>query len=257
MEQGAAVSGNPTSALRLWCAYPDDLLDAKAAYACLALLSDEERARWQRYRAEHGQREYLATHALARTALSHYRPVLPQDWRFTANSYGKPALTPDCGLRFNLSNTAGLAVCLVADAPVEVGVDVEAQARAAQIAEVARKVFSAAERAQLDALSGAAKLDRCLSLWTLKEAYVKARGIGMTLPLRGISFLFGDAGSVRLELDAELEDDAARWQYRLLDHAGHRIAYVAEASGPADVEIWESCPPSANPVRLSPKQTGV
>lgn len=256
MEKTATVDGNRTGALRLWFAYPDDLLDAKAADACLALLSKEERARWKRYRVEHSRREYLATHALARTALSQYGSVAPQDWHFTANAHGKPALSPDCGLRFNLSNTTGLAVCLVADAPAEVGVDVEAHARAAQIAGVAQRVFSAAERAQLDALRGSARLDRGLSLWTLKEAYVKARGIGMTLPLRGISFLFNDSGEVQLELDAELEDDAERWRYRLLNHASHRIALVVEGRRlHDDLEIWESRPPSAKPVRLAPLQS--
>lgn len=255
METACAMSGNKKSALQLWCAYPDDLLDAGAAEACMALLSEEEHARRKRFRFKHSQREYLATHSLARTALSQHRPVAPQDWRFRANAHGKPALTPDCGLRFNLSNTAGLAICLVADAPVEVGVDVEAHTRAPQICDVAYKVFSTAERAQLDALSDAARLDRCLSLWTLKEAYVKARGIGMTLPLRGISFLFDPAGAVRLILGAELEDDASRWHFRSLDHAGHRIAVMAEETSVEDLEMWEFRSPVARPIR--PQAEGV
>lgn len=245
MESDSPVSGNISGALQLWCAYPDDLLDANAAEACLALLSEEEQAHRHRLRLERSRREYLATHALARTALSSLRQVAPQDWRFVKNAHGKPALSPDCGLRFNLSNTAGLAVCLVADAPADVGVDVEAQTRAAQAYGVAHRVFSAAEQAQLVALSGPARLDRSLSLWMLKEAYVKARGIGITLPLRGISFLFDEAGAVRLELDPELEDDAARWHFRLINHRGHRIAGMAERMNIDDLEMWEFRPPSA------------
>lgn len=256
MEPGSAFSSNDRGALHLWCAYPDDLLDEKAAEACMALLSAEERARWQRFRGERSRREYLTTHALARTALSHYRPVAPQDWRFTANAYGKPDLSPDCGLRFNLSNAAGLAVCLVADAPAEVGVDVEAHARAEKIAEVARRVFSAEERAQLDTLAGVDRLDRCLSLWTLKEAYIKARGMGMALPLRGISFLFEDSGEVRLELDEELEDNAARWRFRLLNHAGHRIAVMAEGATKFELEMREFRPGQFTPRRVSLEDSG-
>lgn len=242
MEPGSAVKNDDRSALHLWCAYPDDLLGEESARECAALLSAEERARWQRFRPERRRREFLATHALARTALSHFRPVLPQDWQFTANAYGKPALEPDCGLRFNLSNSPGLAVCLVADAPVEVGVDVEAQARAGQIAEVARKVFSPAELAQLDVLSAAEKLDRYVSLWTLKEAYIKARGMGMALPLGEISFLFEGADAVRLEVTAAVDEDAERWWFRLLDHAEHRIAIAAERTAGWGLHLWEVRP---------------
>lgn len=220
----------------------------------MALLSEEERARRRRFRFEHSRREYLTTHALARMALSHDRPIAPRAWQFTANAHGKPAITPDCGLRFNLSNTAAMAVCLVSDAPAQVGVDVESHARVARIAEVAQKVFSEAERSQLDALSASAKLDRCLSLWTLKEAYVKARGIGMTLPLRGISFLFDEGGAVRLFLDPELHDDAERWHFRTLNHAQHRIAVVAEETNIDDLEMWELRPPALRPVRITTDQ---
>jgi 4'-phosphopantetheinyl transferase len=252
MTTGPDVRDEDQGVLYLWCAYPDDLLDEAAARRCAALLDAEERARRQRFRSERRRCEFLTTHALARTALSHYRSVAPQDWRFTANAYGKPALEPDCGLRFNLSNSAALAVCLVADAPVEVGVDVEAIARAGQIAGVAHKVFSAAERAQIDALGEAEKLDRCLSLWTLKEAYVKARGMGMgsALPLGEISFLFDRAGALRLEVERALDEDAARWQFRLLDHAGHRVAIVAEEIPASNLEMWEVRPVTSTPKRI-------
>lgn len=240
------------SVLYLWCAYPDDLIDEAAARNCAELLDAEERARWQRFRMEGRRREFLTTHALARTALSHYRSVAPQDWRFTRNEYGKPAVEPDCGLRFNLSNSSALAVCLVADAPIEVGVDVEAIARAVQVAQVAHKVFSSAEREQLDEFQAAERLDRCLSLWTLKEAYVKARGMGMgsALPLGEISFLFDRAGAVRLEVDRALDEDAARWQFRMLDHGGHRVAIVAEGRSVSNLEMWEVRPVTSMPKRI-------
>src|SRR6185312_2965413 len=241
------VKNDNANMFQLWCAFPDDLLDSRAAEACAELLSEEERARWQRCRPERSRREYLATHALARTALSYYRPVAPRDWRFVTNAYGKPAPTPDCGLRFNLSNSTGLAVCLVVDAPLEVGVDVEARQRADEIAEVEYKVFSAAELAQLDALPGTEQPDRYLSLWTLKEAYIKARGMGMALPLREISFLFDDAGAARLEVAEGVDEDAARWRFRQLDYAGHRIAVVGEGTEGWGLELREARPPTSPP----------
>ena len=217
MRLDPGYSGIRTGALHLWCAYPDDLLREEAAHACAALLSEEERMRWQRFRQEHNRRQYLATHALARTALSCYCGIAPEELRFSANRHGKPALEPDCGMRFNLSNSTGLVVCLVAEGAVEVGVDVEPYVRADQITNVGHKVFSSAEQAQLEVLPPAELLDRSLSLWTLKEAYVKARGVGMSLPLDKIAFLFEGGNQVRLELDPVLSDDPGRWRFWLLD----------------------------------------
>lgn len=243
------------SALQLWCAFPEDLFDPAAAEVCAELLNQEERARWQRFRPEHRRREYLATHALARSALSFYRPVAPRDWRFVTNAYGKPSPAPECGLRFNLSNSPGLAVCLVVDAsgevgPAEVGVDVEAWKRADEIVTVEYKVFSAPELAQLDALPETEKPDRYLSLWTLKEAYIKARGMGLALPLREISFLFDDAGAVRLEVSDGVDEDASRWRFRCLDYAGHRIAMAWEGAAARELELRETRPPTSPPKRI-------
>ena len=192
----------------------------------------------------------MTTRALLRTALSHYRPVAPQAWRFKLNGHGKPALEPECGLHFNLSNSVGLVVCLVADG-AEVGVDVEALERASQILKLAPEVFSDAEQAQLENLSEAGKLERALSLWTLKESYIKARGMGLALPLDKFSFLFGGAEGVRLEIDPSLGDAPERWGFCQLDYAGHRIAAMVERKAAGALEMWEARPVLAAPVRVS------
>ena len=129
--------------LKLWCAYPGDLEAEGVAEACAALLNDEERARVARFKYERHRLESLATRALVRTALSRSRPVPPQDWQFKSSPQGKPETDPECGLRFNLSNSVGLVVCLVAEGEAEVGVDVESYERAGQIMELVRKVLSA------------------------------------------------------------------------------------------------------------------
>ena len=100
--------------LQLWFAYPGDLSDVAVAEACASLLNDAERAQAARFRFERHRREYQATHVLARIALSHSYPLPPQAWSYSFNEYGKPAPIPDCGRRFNQSNSVGLAVCLVA-----------------------------------------------------------------------------------------------------------------------------------------------
>ena len=233
--------------LHLWCAYPEDLFNEEA---CAALLSEDERARWQRFRFEKHRREYLATHALLRSALSHYAARPAAEWRFTANEFGKPAIEPVCGLEFNVSNSVEMVVCLVSERGV-VGVDVEPAARAEAMLEVAAEVFSAAERAQLGALPTAEQLDRALSLWTLKEAYIKARGMGLSLGLNRFSFLFGGSAGIRLEMDAELNDPPERWRFCLVDRGGHRVAAVVEATAAEWLEVLEARPVLAEPVRVT------
>jgi len=249
MDSRVASNAKSAKPLQLWLAHPGDLLDEANAQACAALLDEEERARWQRYRFEKNRREYLATHALARIALSSIHPLAPDAWRFAAHAYGKPSIQPDCGLRFNLSNAPGMVVCLIAHG-LEVGVDVEPVARAERILALAPQVFSALEVAQLEDLSGPEKLDRAVSLWTLKEAYIKARGMGLRLPLRKVSFVFGGAEGIRLELEPDLEDEAERWQFCLLDHAAHRIAVMTERSPEAELQMWKALPLLSPPKRL-------
>lgn len=246
--------GNP-DALHLWCAYPRDLLDEPALRACVSLLSEDERARWQRFRVERARREYLAAHALLRNALSHYGALAPQDWRFKTNAHGKPAPHPDCGLGFNLSHSGGLAVCLISETAAQVGVDVEPLARANQIAAVAHRVFSPREQAQLDGLPAQGRLNRHLDLWTLKEAYAKARGLGLSLPLDRISFLSDGRDSSprlqRLELDTALDPDPDRWSFTTIDHAGYRIALVVESAAPGLLDVQEARPPASPAIAIA------
>ena len=113
-------------------------------------------------------------------------------------------------------------------------------------------MFSSQELVQLEALGGPEKLDRALSVWTLKEAYVKARGVGLSLPLNKFSFLFGGVEGIRLELDPCLGiEPGSRWRFCLIEHAGHRIALMAERATVPELQVWEARPLLAPPTRLA------
>ena len=264
MEAAASQIPRSSSALQLWLAYPGDLAEPAIEEACASLLDDAERACAARFRFDRHRREYLATHALTRVALSHAHPLPPHAWSFSVNQYGKPSPIPECGLRINQSNSVELAVCLISlpaahsgiSAPdAGVGVDVESFARAEEIVLLAARVFSAPERAQLEALPAAARPDRALSLWTLKEAYIKARGMGLSLPLQQISFLFDGPkadrpDAIHFEVAPGVDDDPARWRFCRFDHAEHRIALAVEAAAAGPLEIFEARPPLGTPTRL-------
>lgn len=232
----------------LWCAYPGDLLDEKFAGVCASLLSPDEKERMRSFRFERHRREYLAAHALTRIALSQYFPLAPEAWDFRTNDYGKPVAVPGCGLEFSLSHAPGLVVCLISHGS-EVGVDTEPEERAATILEVAATVFSPGEMAQFESLGDKDKSNRALSVWTLKEAYVKARGLGLSLPLQRFSLLFGGPEGIRLELDPSLGDDPERWRFCLLNHAGHCIAAMVQDTDNPRLQVWEWRPSMAAATR--------
>jgi len=234
----------------LWCAYPDDLLAAEAAQACLELLSEDERARWEGFKFDRHRREYLATHALARIALSYNHALSPEAWRFQINAYGKPSADPESGLRFNLSNSPGLVVCLIGE-DAEVGVDLEPRERAASIAEVGPRMFSTHELEQLESLREDERPERCLQLWTLKEAYIKARGMGLALPLNNFSFLFGGSRGIRMALDSSVGDDPGRWRFCLMQYAGHCIAMMVESGTTPALQVRDVRLRSMTPRRMT------
>jgi 4'-phosphopantetheinyl transferase len=224
--------------VHLWLARPDRVRAPALVQACLDLLSPEERARLAGLRLEARRHEYLVTRALVRTILSRYGASRPADWRFTQNAHGRPELDPPGRLRFNLSNSPGLVGCAVA--LHEVGLDLEPHPRAVRILRLAARVFSAEERRALADLPEAARAGRALALWTLKEAYLKARGTGISLPLQELTFSPASPVEIALALGTSIQDDPARWHFRLLEHGGHGVAVAVDA--PVLLRAWETVP---------------
>jgi len=226
----------------VWLVRPDRVKDPALLARYRALLTHDEATRLAAFRAEKHRHEYLLTRALVRATLSRYRPVAPAAWRFAKNEFGRPTIDPPCGVWFNLSNCVSLVVCAVSRVR-EVGVDVEPLARAEEVREVQSTVFSDAELADLRALDRTKEADRLVSLWTLKEAYIKARGIGMSAPLRQITLRFGPMGAARLELAPSVGDDASPWWFHTFDVDGHRVALASAAgSAGAVVHVAETTP---------------
>ncbi len=156
----------------------------------LALLDDEERARAARFHFERHRRQHVAAHALKRIMLSRLsapeRP--PGAWAFEAAPGGKPRVARGQGAHFNISHCGGLVACAVS-AFVEVGVDIEPLDPAAPL-ELARSHFAAAEARWLAGLPPAERAEAFLRLWTLKEAYIKATGLGLAQSLQDFAFSF-------------------------------------------------------------------
>jgi 4'-phosphopantetheinyl transferase len=212
----------------LWIVRPHEVKDPALLARFRSWLAEDELARLGGFHFDHHRHEYLMTRALARTALSDYRDVEPRGWQFAANAYGRPEIRPPCGIAFNLTNTQTLVACAVTGDRI-IGIDTEPLARAPDILEIAETVFSAPEMRELRALDAVAARDRAVSLWTVKEAYMKARGMGMSLPPKEIRVAF--AGTPRL-VAAPDDPRPADWTLQLLDVGGDRVAVASPAPAP-------------------------
>lgn len=206
-------------------------VDEAGEAALRGLLQDDERARHDRFRFARHRREYLVTRALVRAALAGFTDVAPAALRFVAGPHGRPSSVDPLPVSFNLSNHPTLVVCAVAR-PCELGVDVEPLTDPERVLEAAETSFSPVERGDLAALPPESRPRRAVSIWTAKEAYIKARGRGVSLPLDGFAFRFEEEARPRLELLQPIDVDAD-FDVAIVDVEGHRVAVAARGlAGP-------------------------
>jgi len=214
--------------VHLWLASPDTVCAERAA-ALLGLLDVDERERWARFRLERHRREYLAAHALLRLSLSRHAAVRPSAWSFSAGPRGRPEVAGPCvglALRFNLTHTAGLVACAVT-AGGDVGVDAERVERRRDLLGLAAHVLAPGELQDVRDQPEEARPGRFYDYWTLKEAYAKAHGAGLALPLRSVCFGLQGAGRVAATFHPPLDDDPAGWWFTLLRPTPEHRAAVA------------------------------
>jgi 4'-phosphopantetheinyl transferase len=231
----------------LWCTYISEIADEALWPRYDALLSAEERARQARFRFAADQRRHLVTRALVRTVLSRYAAVAPQDWSFSAGPRGRPAILAPATqppLEFNISHSADLVLLGVTSGRA-LGVDVESiDARAADTRGLDR-YFAAQESEALLALPPGQRRGRFFELWTLKEAYIKSRGLGLAIALDAFRFEFIGERGVRLLMSPTLDDSPGAWRlWQLAPRSGY-LAAVCAARGetsPPQITVRELVP---------------
>jgi 4'-phosphopantetheinyl transferase len=225
--------------VHLWLTDPLAIDDTGLRSAYAGLLTAAEQARRERYRFERDRHTFLVTRALVRTVLSRYCSVRPADWRFAENAYGRPEIAEPAGhppLRFNLSHTAGLIACAVAW-DREIGVDVEVIGERATVA-IAEDFFAEPEVAALCQLSEPERIQRFYAFWTLKESYIKARGMGLAIPLDQFWFDLEQGPQPRIEIDSRLDDSAETWQFeRQRPTPDHHLALAIRREAEPDLPV--------------------
>jgi 4'-phosphopantetheinyl transferase len=173
-------------------------------------LSPDERERAARFLFDRHRTAFIAARGTLRELLGKYLGCGPGEVVFSYSSYGKPSLaSPASTLHFNLSHSGGVAAAAFTTA-CELGVDVERVDRKVDLA-VADSYFSPYEIERLQALPAGERPDAFFRIWTRKEAFVKAQGQGLSLPLHGFDVTV-DAGDPPAILRCEWDDSVpGRW----------------------------------------------
>jgi phosphopantetheinyl transferase len=193
-------------------------LDGEAVKFADQHLSTEERDRRDRLRFAADRRDFTIAHDLLRRSLSRYVDLPPTDWRFSTNEYGKPSfegIDPHVqALSFSLSHTRGCVACAItSNAPL--GVDVERVDQSQCVQEIADRYFSEKEAGWLRRCSAELRHIRFAELWTLKEAFLKAVGVGLSGSLTNVSFRFYEPA--RIEFSGPSTIDPHEWHFALFE----------------------------------------
>ncbi|OEJ69010.1 4'-phosphopantetheinyl transferase family protein [Magnetovibrio blakemorei] len=206
-----------------------------------ALLDVEERERAQRFHFLHDRHAYIAAHAVARALLTRWTGHEASSWRFTIGPYGKPEVVSPLNLprlRINLSHTRGI-VAVALTQHHDIGVDVEWLERQCDIDSLAERVFTSEERALLQTTPADKKQDIFLTLWTLKEAYIKAIGKGLSQPLDAFHFSLEPlAIQFKTNLLDDIPNDPQTWGFRRASPTNaHRLALAVRHSDPSRLDV--------------------
>ena len=180
-----------TDSIDLWFIVPSQL-PSQHFKTLIQLLTDQEQQKIQQYKHQATQHTALVTRGFARLVLAEYSEQAATTLAFKRNKHGKPELeNNNRNIRFNLSHNNNLivmAVCVDDD----IGCDIEDPKRKISIEPISRRYFAKQEHQQLIALSNQIQQQRFFEIWTLKEAFVKATGIGIGLGLDSFYFEWTD-----------------------------------------------------------------
>ena len=207
------------------------------------LLSPDEQTRATRFHFEKDRRHFVVARGVLRRLLGRYLGIAPGTLRFAHSDHGKPHLAPEMTqqltqLKFNLAHSGSLAVYAFTLLG-EIGVDLEHINPAFTGDDIARRFFSATEVACLDQLPGAERALAFFSCWTRKEAFIKAKGMGLSLDLDQFDVTVApdqEAALLRTRWD---ESEAGRWSLRALDIGAGYVGAVAVEAHDWQLYCWE------------------
>ena len=204
-------------------------------------LSTDERTKADRFRFPKDRSQFIVSRGALRAILSRYLNISSHILRFDYNPYGKPSLTVAQGgntLRFNLSHSRGMALIAITKNR-DIGVDLEGINQNFSCLEIAEKFFSPLENSVLRSLPEHFQATAFFTCWTRKEAYIKAVGKGLSIPLNqfDVSLAPGEPAAL-LNVEGNPEE-ASKWSLIQLFPSSDMVAAVAVAGDCWKLDCWE------------------
>lgn len=220
--EAAKTTHLPAGIVHLWKKAFD--ASSEEMERCFEVLSPEEQARAKRFLVEPPRRAFILTRGTLRLLLGKYLDRAPGDLSFRYTEFGKPLLNESNELRFNVSHTDGVALLAFVMGP-ELGVDVEKIRPVRDLKDLANRFFSVSERQKLNELESEDELHtaffRC---WTRKEAYIKGKGEGLSIPLHQFDVSLEPDATQALIATRPDASEVSRW---LVRDVGLDPSYVA------------------------------
>ena len=207
-------------------------------------LTADERARAERFYFQKHREHFIAGRGLLRNILSRYLDREPDQLRFCYNSYGKPSLTEEAGaegLCFNLSHSHGIALYAVT-CDREIGIDIEYFRPEVETEKLAERFFSPREAVVLRALPEHLRKEGFFNCWTRKEAYIKAEGKGLAIPLNAFDVSLTPGEPAKLLRTQKHPQEASRWSLQALNPEPGYTAALAVKGHDWELKCWQWSP---------------
>lgn len=206
-------------------------------------LSAEEMQRVARLRFDRDQQRFIAARGMLKRILGAYLARAPEEIRLIYGARGKPAIDDallDGSLRFNLSHTHQSALVAVASGR-EVGVDLEDISRRVEAEQIVDQLLTVREQAVYRAVPQAARQELFLRYWTCKEAFAKATGEGLTMPLEQIEIVLTPNSHAQIATTNSLTTTAQSWTLHEFRPSDEEVgALVTEGSDDFCIRFWRA-----------------
>ncbi len=211
-------------------------LQADSVKLAESTLSADEAQRAARFHFPKDRDHFIVAHGILRQIIGCYLRRKPHELIFSVNQYGKPSLV-DSNLEFNLSHSGDFALLAITQER-KIGVDVEHIRNDMELENIASRNFSEVEVSELLALPPAQREVGFFNCWTRKEAYIKAHGLGLSLPLDSFDLSLAPDQPAILRATRPDPQEAARWTLRPLDVASNYAGSLAVEGLDLDFRFW-------------------
>lgn len=226
--------------IQVWYATPQILTAVATQQKFRSWLSVSELMTLNAFRFEDDRLTYLVAHALLRATLARYTGTNPKNLQFQSNPFNKPFIAAPLdalGLHFNLSHTNGIvAIAFTKLGPV--GIDAESTHQAKNVTEIAENILTPNEYVNLMQHHNADRLTRLMKYWTLKEAFVKATGVGLTYGLQTFEFDLDAQPQPIIRFLSPTDTHANDWKlHQLTLPSGHILAVAIHQPDKSNISI--------------------